>query len=261
MKTYKFYSLITIGLFCISAASCASKVETVETNTPFDQNKIAQIITKADEACQKHDDLSKLKECVNSLAQIRNPDNRNFEVEWKFSQYNYFLGKQIEAYEESDKYLKNGESAGKIASKIAPDKPEGYFWYGANIGEQAKRAPLTKGLTSITEIRTAMNKVIEIQPDYQGASAYDALAQIELNTALVGGSDEKAVEYLEKAISLNENNTYLHLHLGQAYLAVNRKTEAKKQLEIVLSAKPNSDFMPEYNESVEQAKKLLKTKF
>ena len=228
---------------------------------PSNNNLIAENISKADNLCRKHDDLSKLRECVNLLAQIRNPDERNFEVEWKFAHYNYFLGKQIEKDDESEKFLINGEEAGKIASRVAPDKPEGYFWYGANLGEQAKRAPLTKGLTSITDIRAAMNKVIEIQPDYQGASAYDALAQIELSTGLVGGKAEKAVEYLEKAIKIEENNSYLHLHLGQAYLAVNRKEDARKQLEYVLDMKPNPDFMVEYNECAEDARRLLKTRF
>ena len=58
-----------------------------------------------------------------------------------------------------------------------------------------------------------------------------------------------------------EDNSYLHLHLGEAYLAVGKKDDAKKQLEFVLKMKPNPDFMPEYNESVTKAKKLLETKF
>ncbi len=261
MKTDKFYTLITIGVISILLVSCASKVETVASTAPTNNSLIAENIAQADNLCQKHEDLSKMRECVNLLAQIRNPDKRNFEVEWKFAKYNYFLGEQIKKDEESEKYLENGAEAGKIASRVAPDKPEGYFWYGANLGELAKRSPLTKGLTSVDDIRAAMNKVIEIQPDYQGASAYDALAQIELSTGLVGGKPEKAVEYLEKAIKLENNNSYLRLHLGQAYLATNRKEDAKKQLEYVLNMKPNPDFLPEYNESVEEAKKLLKTRF
>lgn len=261
MKISKFYTLITIGIISILLASCSSKVETVEPTAQSNDNLISETIANTDKLCQKHEDLSKMRECVNLLARVRNPETRNYEVEWKFAKYNYFLGKQTENDGESQKFLEAGEEAGKIASKVAPDKPEGYFWYGANLGEQAKRAPLTKGLTSIDDIRTAMNKVIEIEPDYQDASAYDALAQIELSTGLVGGKPEKAVEYLEKAIALESDNSYLRLHLGQAYLAVNRKDDAKKQLEYVLNMKPNPDFLPEYNESVEEAKKLLKTRF
>ncbi len=261
MKTDKFYTLITIGIISILLASCSSKVETVEPTAQTNDNLIAETVAQTDKLCQKHEDLSKMRECVNSLARVRNPDKRSYEVEWKFAKYNYFLGSLIEKDEESEKFLEDGEEAGKIASRVEPNKPDGYFWYGANLGELAKRSPLTKGLTSVDDIRTAMNKVVEIQPDYQGASAYDALAQIELSTGLVGGKPEKAVEYLEKAIALESDNSYLRLHLGQAYLAVNRKEDAKKQLEYVLNMKPNPDFLPEHNESVEEAKKLLKTRF
>ena len=261
MKTDKFYTLITISIISILLVSCTSQVETVKPTAQTNDKLIAANIAQADNICQKHDNLAKLRECINLLAQTRNPDKRNYEVEWKFAKYNYFLGEQIEKDDESEKYLEDGEEAGKIASRVEPNKPDGFFWYGANLGELAKRSPLTKGLTSVDDIRAAMNKAIEIQPDYQGASAYDALAQIELSTGLVGGKPEKAVDYLEKAIALEADNSYLRLHLGQAYLAVNQKEDAKKQLEYVLNMKPNPDFLPEYNESVEEAKKLLKTRF
>jgi tetratricopeptide (TPR) repeat protein len=105
-----------------------------------------------------------------------------------------------------------------------------------------------------------MNRVIEIEPAYQGASAFDVLAQIELSTGLVGGKPEKAVEYLEKAIALEKENTYIRFHLAQAYLAVNRDAEAKKQLDYIIQMKPNPD-LPEYEESLKEAKRLLATRF
>ena len=261
MQPSKFYSLITIGIILISLISCASRIETAEPPTPVNEKSVAENITQTDKLCQRHEDLSNLRECIKLLSQIRNPDNRNYEVEWKLAKYSYFLGKLTEESGEGEKRLQNGSEAGKIASKIDPNKPEGYFWYGANLGEQAKRSPLTKGLASLGDIRAAMTKVIEIQPDYEGASAYDALAQIELSTGLAGGKAEKAVEYLEKAITIDNDNSYLHLHLGEAYLAVNRKEDAKKQLEFVVNMKPNPDFLPEYNESTDEAKRLLKTRF
>ena len=58
---------------------------------------------------------------------------------------------------------------------------------------------MTVGVVSVKKIRKAMNRVIEIDPNYQGASAYDGLGQLEMRTrGLTGGSAEKAVEYFEK---------------------------------------------------------------
>lgn len=258
----KFPILLFVLFSLTFFVSCASsRVAEVENVAPTSTVSATEIVAKTDTLCKKHEDLSVLRQCLQLLAQVRKPDNRNYEVEWKFAKYNYFLGKQTDKEAESEKALKDGVEAGKIASRLAPDKPDGYFWYGANVGEQAKRAPLTKGLTSVDDIREAMNKVIEIQPDYQGASAYDVLAQLELATRLTGGKAEKAVEYLEKALELEKENSFIHLHLAEAYLAVNRDAEAKKQLDYLLQMKPDPDYLPEHKESTDKAKELLKTKF
>ncbi len=261
MTRINLYSFITIACLSFYMVSCDSKSDKIESSAPTNAALIAENLSKADELARQHNDSAKTREAVKLLAQIRSPANRSFEVEWKYAKYNYFLGRLLTDGKQSETAFTNGEAAGKIASRIAPDRPEGYFWYGANLGEQAKRAPLTKGLTSIGEIRSAMNKVIEIEPSYQGASAFDALAQIELETRLTGGKAEKAVEYLEKAIGLEKENTYVRLHLAQAYLAVDRKVEAQKQLEYLLKMKPNPDYLPEYEESIKEAKRLLDTRF
>jgi len=261
MKRTYFYSFITITWLSFCFASCAPKIETSEIEIPPNTALIAENVSKAEELSKQHNDLSKLREAVKLLAQVRNADDRNYEVEWKFARCNYFLGKLISDEKESDKIYKEGEAAGKIASRLEPNKPDGFFWYGANLGEQAKRSPLTKGLTSVDDIRSAMNIVIDIEPEYQGASAFDVLAQIELSTGLVGGKPEKAVEYLEKAIKLEKENAYIQLHLAQAYLAVNRDAEVKKQPDYIIRMKPNPDYLPEYEESLKEAKKLLATRF
>jgi tetratricopeptide (TPR) repeat protein len=262
MATHRFYRFITIALLCFSIVSCAKKVDTESVAPAANTALIGETVTKCDALFKERADLAKLREAVKSLAAVRNPDARNFEVEWKFAKYNFFLGKHATDEKEKEKAFEDGAAAGKIASRVEPNKPDGYFWYAANLGEQAKLSPVTVGVKSIDEIREAMNKVLEIDPKYQNASAYDGLAQLELSTAgLMGGKPEKAVEYLETALKIEDDNSYLHLHLAEAYLATNKKDEAKKQLEYVLKMKPNPDYVPEHTETVEKAKKMLEKKF
>jgi Tfp pilus assembly protein PilF len=106
-----------------------------------------------------------------------------------------------------------------------------------------------------------MNKVIELDPGFQGASAYDVLAQIELRSRLTGGKPENAVEYLEKAIGIEKNNTYLYLHLAQAYIATKQNDKAKQQLEHILKMTPDPAYIPEHKKAVEEAQKMLETRF
>lgn len=253
-----FITLVLVGFF---AVSCARQPEPEQPAAPLGQAQINETLARADALFKQRGDLEKLRQAVKIVAGLRRADQRVFEVESKFAEYNYFLGKQISDDKESDKVFEDGKQAAQIVERIAPDKADGYFWYAANLGEQARKSPLTVGITSTDEIKTRMNKVIEIQPDFQGASAYDALGLLELETGLIGGSAQKAVEYLEKGISVDPNNTYLHLHLARAYLKTNRPAEAKKQLEIILKTKPDPDYAAEYQETADEAKKLLATKF
>ena len=103
-----------------------------------------------------------------------------------------------------------------------------------------------------------MNKVIEIQPDYQASSAFDALAQLELATRLTGGKAEKAIEYLEKGVKLSPNNTTMRFHLAEAYVEANRDGEAKKQIETIMSTTPDAKYMAEHKDAMAKAEKLLK---
>jgi hypothetical protein len=52
------------------------------------------------------------------------------------------------------------------------------------------------------------------------------------------------------------NNSLLRLRLAEAYHALNRDQEARKQIDFMLKMTPNPNYLPEYKEAVEQAKKL-----
>jgi len=259
-REYQLLVVFTI-LLLSSCASVGSADD--EFANPKPEIVPSEALPKAESLYAQRKDLEKVREAIKLLEKARDPEKRNFEVEWKFAQYSYFLGSRESVDEtEAEKVLKRGLSAANIAKRMEPDKPDGYFWYAAILGNQAKRSPVTVGVVSVKKIRAAMNKVIEIDPNYQGASAYDGLGQLELGTrGLAGGSAEKAVEYLEKALELNKENSYIRLHLGEAYLAVNKDAEAKKHLRYVLSMKPDPDFIPEYEEAKAKAKKLLEQKF
>ena len=258
MSKLGFLCIFIVMLFALS--SCVSESDATEFETSKEKVAAAELIRQSDELYRQRENPEKLREAIALLRRARGSEPQNFEAWWKLSQASYFLGKNSSDSAESEKAFKEGLGAAKRATQLAPDKPDGYFWTGANLGGEAQKSTLS-GLTNVSEIRESMQKAIEIQPDYQGASAYDALAQIELGTRFTGGSAEKALEYLEKGIALNKENPYFYLHLAEAYLALDRDAEARKQIDALLRMKPPAGFEPEYNDAARQAQKLLKTKF
>jgi tetratricopeptide (TPR) repeat protein len=74
---------------------------------------------------------------------------------------------------------------------------------------------------------------------------------------MLGGDPAKAVEYLEKGVKLNPNNTLMRYELASAYETVDRHAEAKKQIEILMAATPDPKYRAEHKQALEDAKKLL----
>lgn len=261
MKNFKLAILASVVITLCLQTGC-STTDAIETSGPtVTPEVISSSLMQSEALFKQREDVAKLREAVNTLRKARDYRQRNFEVEWKFARLNYFLGKQTTDDKESNAAFEEGRDAAKIASGLEPQKPDGYFWYGANLGELARKNPITVGLKSVDDVKAAMQKVVELQPDYQDTTAYDVLGQIEMETRIYGGKPEKAVELFEKALETEKENMNIHLHLGEAYLAVKKDAEARKQFEKVLSMKPDPDFLIEGKEAIEKAKKLLATKF
>lgn len=261
LKTSKVYVLITIVITLCLLSSCRSSSRT-ESEAVQPPPPITETLSQANTLFEQREDISKLRQAVELVSRLRKRDDRSFEVETAFAKYECFLGRQTSDETESENAFEQGKAAGRIASRLQPNKPDGYFWYGANLGELARMSPVTVGFKSVDDIREAMNKVIELDPGFQGASAYDVLAQIELRSGrLLGGKPEKAAEYLEKAISIEKNNTYLYLHLAQAYIATKQDEKAKKQLDHILKMSPDPAYIPEHKKAVQEARKMMETRF
>jgi hypothetical protein len=246
-------------MYSLSACNRSSAPQNDAPPTPI--RPVPQTLEQAEQLFKQREDIEKLRQARTLVASIRQPDHRNFEVEWKFAKYSLFLGDKLTDDDQKTKLFEEGRDAGKIASRIQPDQPDGYFWYGADLAELAKLSPVTVGYTSVDNIRDAMNTVIKIQPAYQGASAYDILGEIELNTRLFGGKASTAVDYLEKGVELQKSNSNLRLHLAQAYLDDNKLDLAKQQLQYIVKMQPDPDYIPEHQQNVADAKKLLATRF
>jgi predicted Zn-dependent protease len=258
---HKLKILLLLAVTVFSLAGCEPHSEAGSESRRAEPVPTAELLKQADNLFSQRTDVTKLRQAVSIISQARNPEQRNFEVESKFAAYSYFLSKQTTDEKESQRILQDGYTAGLIASRLEPAKPDGYFWAGANLGEQARRNPLTVGISSVDEIRQLMSKVVELEPAFQSASAFDALGQLELATRLTGGSAARAVEYLEKGIEYEKQNSYLRLHLAEAYLALDKTTEAKKQLDYIFQMNEKPEYAVEHREVLERAKKLLASRF
>jgi tetratricopeptide (TPR) repeat protein len=246
--------LLVVGLISV-AANCSRQTETVESK--HDQAGAKELVAQADILYTQRADLPRAREGIILLRRAMAADSGSFDSAWKLARLNYYLGAHTNERSERERAFNEGIDAGRRAVKIEDGRPEGHFWLGANLGGKAQ-ASMMSGLTSVSEIRSQMERVIQLDEGFQGGSAYMALGQIDLETPrMLGGDAKRAVEVLEKGLRFGENNTLYRLRLAQAYLAVNRKEEARKQLEFIINAAPDPNFLPEHQEAVAEARRLL----
>ncbi len=254
-RTY-FILVLLLQLTVIGLPSCRKQPPEAQ-EVDRDQQSAAQKIAEADQLYAHRDDLSKVRLGVALLRQARTADYGSYEAAWKSAKFNYYLAAHTEDERERDTAFREGIDVGKIAVQLQDGKADGHFWLGANYGGSAEHSTIA-GLASVEDIREEMETVLKIDEGYQGGSAYLGLGQLYLQAPrILGGDYLKAIQYLEKGLKFGSDNALLRLHLAEAYHTANRDSDARKQIQFILSMTPNPDYLPEQKEAVDKAKKLL----
>lgn len=228
---------------------------------PANENRVAtrpsaEAIAEADQLYAGRADLTKVRQGLVALRQAQADDPSNYELAWRLAKFNYHVGSHSPDSDEQEKSFHDGIEAGKLATRLQDGKPDGHFWLGANYGGKAQISTLS-GYSAIDDIKHEMEAVLKIDEGYQAGSAYMVLGQVYLEAPrMFGGDAQKALEYLEKGLRFGPDNSLLRLHLATAYSELDRKEEARKQIDYLLAMKPSPGYGPEHEEAVAKAKKL-----
>src|SRR5215510_1926662 len=237
-------ALITValgGLACNRGAS-----GTPASTGSADAKMAAEKVAEAAPLYEGREDMDKARLAVTTLRQAHAADYGNYEAAWKLSRAAFYIADRTDNDTERDNMFREGTEAGKAAAALQPNKPDGHFWLGANYGGTAAHSTLSN-LSSFRDIKNEMETVLKLDEGYQGYSAYIGLGRLYLGAPKVlGGDVSKAIEYLEKGLKLNPNNTVMRYYLAEALETNNRDAEAKKQIETILTTTPNPKYIAEH---------------
>lgn len=257
-KSLKSRGALLLSLAALAAASYGCARTQPSSEPKPDAAASAGLVRQADGLYAERDSIEKARQAVALLRQARVADYGNYEAIWKLSKFNYYLGGREDDEQRKLEAFREGIAAGEAAVRLAPDKPEGHFWLGANLGGRAKVQGPLYALSSVTDIRREMETVIKLDEGFQSGSAYLALGEIDLDLPdVLGGDPERAVAELERGLKFGENNALLRYQLARAYYQVGRHADARKQADAILKMKPPPGYKPEYEEAAEGARRLL----
>ena len=248
--------LIIVAL-CFAVVSCTSHSKVEEPNSI--PKSAADYVAQADQAYAQREDLQRLRQGVALLRQAQAVDAGSYDAAWHLAKFNYYLATHTDG-EERDTAFRAGIEAGKAAIALQGNRPEGHFWLGANYGGSLEQGTVA-GLATVEDVRKEMQAVLSVDEGYQDGSAHMVLGLIDLKApTLLGGDQQKAVAEMEKGLRFGETNALLRLHLAEAYQAVGRADDARKQLNIILNMTPDENYLPEYKEAATEARRLLENR-
>jgi TRAP transporter T-component len=180
------------------------------------------------------------------------------EAAWKLSRVCYWLGTHLPDQERRTA-LERGVAAGETAIRLAANRPEAHFWLAANMGAIAEGYGVVQGLKYRGRIKAELQRILTIEPGWQGGSAEAALGRWYFEVPrLLGGSRSEGEALLRRALAYDPQNLVALMFLAQGLAADDRRDEAAALLQRVIDAPISSDWAPEDTEFKKKAVDRLK---
>jgi tetratricopeptide (TPR) repeat protein len=181
-----------------------------------------------------------------------------FEAAWKLARADYWLGGHVNESERRA-FLETGIEAGRKAAALQPNRPEGHFWIAVNMGALAESSGIRAGLKYRKPVKEELETVLRLDPAFMEGSADRALGRWYFHVpGLLGGSNTKAEAHLRASLKYDEESTVSHFFLAELLFDEGRKDEARAELQKVLNAPIDPEWVPEDTEYKARAGALLR---
>jgi len=126
-----------------------------------------------------------------------------------------------------------GAEAAKQAFEMDEGLADAHFFHALNVGSAARLRGVTNAAFAVKEIKYCAQRAIELDPQHSQALQMMGGLLMEIPWIL-GGSDKKAQDYLERSVAADGNFANARIMLAKLYLKQGRRAEAKQQLEAVM---------------------------
>jgi tetratricopeptide (TPR) repeat protein len=187
------------------------------------------------------------------------PDD--YEAWWRIAEFDCYLDRNSDG-PGNLRILEQGIDAGKKATALDPNRPEGHFWLGADYGLDAEEKGLLEGLRMVGRIREQMETVEKLDPNYQECGAQRTLARVDYRVPFFAGGDKRrSVELLEGCLKKYPHDSLTMLYLAESLLALGHRVEARNELQQILQLCPDPNYGPEQKKNQARAQALLAKEF
>lgn len=227
-------------------------------------DEIESLLEQAEERFENHDDEGSLE----LYLKVLDKDDENLEALWNAAIIKVRIGfRQDDENVQGDYYQRAFELAEKALHLYPDDGHANYAWAAAQ-GRMTDLIGTRDRIRAAHEIEEKISKAAEKIPDYApvwhiwgvwhsevaNVSRAERTAARFISGGLPDGSNEKAEEYLNKAIDLDGENILFRLDLARHFIEIGENEQAKELLEKIVEMEPKSKDDPG---KLEEAEELL----
>jgi tetratricopeptide (TPR) repeat protein len=199
--------------------------------------------------------VERAKECYEKALAL---DTKSVDASWRLARAAYWLGDRAATKQEKLRLFQEAIDVTKRGVSLDDRSVECHFWLGISYAKYGEAKGIMESLALIEPIRKEMRRVIELDPSFAGGGAHRALGWIYHRLpGVAGGSNEKAVAELKKAIAFDQTHLLNHLCIADVYRKTGREKLARKHLQTIIDAPLSRERRPEEIEIKAGAKGLL----
>lgn len=250
MRTSLVPSLLWLMVvsFLISDETLASRAPLGAENRAEELEEPAAFLSSL---LERADQLREQGKFMAALAQLQrgyNQEPQNAEILWRLALVKVDLGEIAKTTEEKMVYFLDAEKDARAAVSANSDNANAYFVLAVAVGRVSLISGNKTKVKLSRQVKEHAERAIRLNPNHAGAHHLLGRWHYEVKhlgffarkfaKLIYGGlpsaSYEQAVEYFKKAIDLKDEIIH-HLHLGRTYIAMGEKTQARSELQRVLS--------------------------
>lgn len=219
------------------------------------------LIAQGDELYAQMKDMSSAEEALAKYREAVPKTEDKYEVYWRIARILYYIGDHTESKKDKKTIFSQGIYYAKKAVELESERPDGHYWLGVNYGVYGEAKGVLKSLSLVKPIKKAMNKVIELNRNYEDGGPDRVLGRVYFKLpGFAGGSKKKSLEHLVKSKELGPNDALTRIYLADTYLALKERDKAREELEYVLNMESDQRWISGIEESKEEAKRMLQSK-
>lgn len=135
---------------------------------------------------------------------------------------------------EAERLYEAAAAHAREAIAAAPDEAEAHFELGRALGRLAQFKGILQSLNLAAEVKSSLERAIELKPDHSGAHHALALWHLEVPW-IAGGRSAQVRPLFDRAIEIDPSAITHRVDYGEALIRLGDKDAAKALLEAALS--------------------------